>query len=192
MKKKNVSIYFPVCKGLSIDDVGVSRDTAFQEIRPGAGFETDDFDKEALGGLPLNDSHALLTALHGYTPLYGHTALLGDPYCIWYSPNCRFIPFGTTGGRNNDKILRLLHSPRAATQWAKLGDGVFHVGFQCKETRATMRFYRMKHFFLAKPIYEERGSLTPKSSGNVILFLSMCFLFFEKPRQWGLFIGLHF
>ena len=37
-------------KGLSIDDFGVSRDTVFQEIRPGAGFETADFVKEKLGG----------------------------------------------------------------------------------------------------------------------------------------------
>ena len=50
--EKSVSIYFPVCKGLSIDDVGVSRDTAFQEIRPGAGCETGDFVKETSGGLP--------------------------------------------------------------------------------------------------------------------------------------------
>ena len=33
-------------------DVGVSRDTVFQEIRPGAGFETGDFFEEKLGGLP--------------------------------------------------------------------------------------------------------------------------------------------
>ena len=32
--EKKVSIYFLVCEGLSIDDVGVSRDTVFQEIRP--------------------------------------------------------------------------------------------------------------------------------------------------------------
>ena len=38
-------------EGLSIDDVGVSRDTAVsQEIRPGAGFKTGDFVKEMLGG----------------------------------------------------------------------------------------------------------------------------------------------
>ena len=30
--------YFLVCKGLTIDDLGVSRDTEFQEIRPGAWF----------------------------------------------------------------------------------------------------------------------------------------------------------
>ena len=47
---KQVSIYIIVCKGLTIDDVGVWRDTAFQEIRP--GFETGDFVKEKLGGLP--------------------------------------------------------------------------------------------------------------------------------------------
>ena len=39
-----------MCKGLSIDDVGVSRDTVSQEIRPVAGFETGDFVKEKLGG----------------------------------------------------------------------------------------------------------------------------------------------
>ena len=44
------SMYFLVRKGLSIDDVGVSRDTVFQEIRPGAGFEAGDFVKEKLGG----------------------------------------------------------------------------------------------------------------------------------------------
>ena len=50
--EKNVSKYFVVCKGLTIDDVGVSRDTVFQEIRPGAGFETADLSlKETLGGL---------------------------------------------------------------------------------------------------------------------------------------------
>ena len=38
-------------KGLTIDDFGVSRDTTVsREIRPGAGFETGDFDKEKLGG----------------------------------------------------------------------------------------------------------------------------------------------
>ena len=31
--------------------------TAFQEIRPGAGFKTGDFVKEELGGLPQNDSY---------------------------------------------------------------------------------------------------------------------------------------
>ena len=45
-----------MCRGLSIDDVGVSRDTVFQEIRQGAGFETGDFVKETLGGLPSNES----------------------------------------------------------------------------------------------------------------------------------------
>ena len=54
---KKVFIHFLVCKGLTIDDVGVSRDTVPQEIGPGAGFETGDFVKEKLGeGLPQNDS----------------------------------------------------------------------------------------------------------------------------------------
>ena len=52
-KKYTYSLYVSVFKSLSIDDVGMSRDTAFQEmIRPGAGFETGDFVKERLGGLP--------------------------------------------------------------------------------------------------------------------------------------------
>ena len=50
-----VSICFLVCKDLSIDVVGVSRDTVFQEVRPGAGFETGDFVKEKLGERPYND-----------------------------------------------------------------------------------------------------------------------------------------
>ena len=43
-------MYFLVCRGPSIDDVGVLRDIVFQEIRPGAGFETGDFGKEKIGG----------------------------------------------------------------------------------------------------------------------------------------------
>ena len=51
--ENEVSVYFVVCKGLSIDDAGVAiKDTVFQEIRSGAGFETGDFVKEKLGGLP--------------------------------------------------------------------------------------------------------------------------------------------
>ena len=49
-RKLSTHMHFLVCKGLSIDDVGVSRDTVFQEIRPGAGFEAGDFVKEKLGG----------------------------------------------------------------------------------------------------------------------------------------------
>ena len=43
---ENVSIYFLVCKRLTTDDVGVSRDTVLQQIPPGAGFETSDFVNE--------------------------------------------------------------------------------------------------------------------------------------------------
>ena len=50
--ESKVSTYFLVCKGLSIDSLGVSRDTVLQEVRPGAGFETDDYVEEKLGGLP--------------------------------------------------------------------------------------------------------------------------------------------
>ena len=52
LKTKYPSIFFCAKKGLSIDDVGVSRDTVFQEIRSGADFETGDFVKEKLGELP--------------------------------------------------------------------------------------------------------------------------------------------
>ena len=45
-----------MCKGLRIDDVGVSRDTVVQEIRPGACFEIGDFAKEKFGELPQKDS----------------------------------------------------------------------------------------------------------------------------------------
>ena len=48
--EKRVSIYFLVCKSLSIDDVGVTRDTVYQEIRSRAGFKTSDFVEEKLGG----------------------------------------------------------------------------------------------------------------------------------------------
>ena len=54
--EKKTFTYFPVRKGLFIDDVRVSRDTAFREIRPGACFKTGDLVQEKLGGLPQNDS----------------------------------------------------------------------------------------------------------------------------------------
>ena len=50
--EKNVPMHFLVWKGLSTHDVGVSRDTLFQEIRPGARFETGDFFEETFRGLP--------------------------------------------------------------------------------------------------------------------------------------------
>ena len=51
--ERKVSIYFLVCKGLTIDDVGegVEEHRISGKIRPGAGFETADFVKETLGGL---------------------------------------------------------------------------------------------------------------------------------------------
>ena len=48
--ENKVSVYFLVCKSLTINDVGVSRDIVFQEKRPGADFETGDFVIENLGG----------------------------------------------------------------------------------------------------------------------------------------------
>ena len=56
---KHVFKCVPVCKGLSNDDVGVATGTVLQEIRPGAGFKTDDFVKENLGGLPQNDAKVI-------------------------------------------------------------------------------------------------------------------------------------
>ena len=43
-------MYFIVVKGQSNDDVGVSRDTVFQEIRPGAGFQPAISLKKSSGG----------------------------------------------------------------------------------------------------------------------------------------------
>ena len=50
--KKKLFIHRLECKGLTIDDVRVSRNTEYQVIRPGPGFETGDFVKETLGALP--------------------------------------------------------------------------------------------------------------------------------------------
>ena len=54
-----------MCKKLSNDDVGVSRDTVFRIILPGAGLKTDDFVQEGLGGLPAVErveGHIYVTA----------------------------------------------------------------------------------------------------------------------------------
>ena len=50
--KKTILSQFHVCKGPSNDYVETARVTVFQEIRPRAGFQTGDFVKEKLGGLP--------------------------------------------------------------------------------------------------------------------------------------------
>ena len=52
--EKCIFTYFLVREGLlsADDDVGVAKGTVFQEIRPWAGFQTGDFAKEKLGGLP--------------------------------------------------------------------------------------------------------------------------------------------
>ena len=56
----------------------------FQEIRPGSGFETVDFVKEKLGGLPLNDSGAETATDDVESFLF--TSFLAtpedDPYCF--------------------------------------------------------------------------------------------------------------
>ena len=48
--EKIIFAYFLVCKGLSNDEVGVTRVAVLQEIRPGVGFKTGDVVKEMLGG----------------------------------------------------------------------------------------------------------------------------------------------
>ena len=45
-----VSTYFLVCNVPSNKHVGLARGTVFQEVRPGACFQTVDFDNEKLGG----------------------------------------------------------------------------------------------------------------------------------------------
>ena len=50
LKEKSTYTYSLERKGLSIDDVGVSRDTVVQEIRPGAAFETGEFGLKQVGG----------------------------------------------------------------------------------------------------------------------------------------------
>ena len=51
--EKSILKKFHVCKGLSNDDVGAARGTAFREIRPVAGFKTGDFVEEKLGGFTV-------------------------------------------------------------------------------------------------------------------------------------------
>ena len=58
-----------MCQGLAIDDVGVSRDTVFQEIRPGAAFETGDFAKEKSGGATVERLRATSILAHTVLPL---------------------------------------------------------------------------------------------------------------------------
>lgn len=48
---------FLACKKPSNDDVGLARCTVFNEIRTGAGFQTDDIANEKLGELPQNDPY---------------------------------------------------------------------------------------------------------------------------------------
>ena len=53
IENNRISMHFLVCKGLSIDDVGVSRDTPyFRRYGRELVSKTGDFVKEKLGGLP--------------------------------------------------------------------------------------------------------------------------------------------
>ena len=65
---QKVSMYVMVSMGLSDDDVWVSRDTIFQEIRPGAGFKTGGLvEEKGVGGATaerLTDSAISPTDLH--------------------------------------------------------------------------------------------------------------------------------
>ena len=46
-KRKRINTFSYVCKGISIDVVGVSSDTKFEKIRPGDGVETGDSFKKS-------------------------------------------------------------------------------------------------------------------------------------------------
>ena len=48
---KTIFTYFPVCKGLSNDDIGVARGTVILETRTEAGVKTSEFVNEELGRL---------------------------------------------------------------------------------------------------------------------------------------------
>ena len=48
--EKDLFKYFLVCEGLSNDGVEVAKGAVFQEIWPGAGFQTGGFVEEKLGG----------------------------------------------------------------------------------------------------------------------------------------------
>ena len=59
MKKTYLPCIFLFAEGYRTMTSGrVARDTVFQEIRPGVGFETGDFVKEKLGGLPSRSTVA--------------------------------------------------------------------------------------------------------------------------------------
>ena len=58
LEKKSPSIFL-VGKGLSNDDVEVARGTVFQEVRPGAGFKSDDLFKKSLGGYRRTAPHGI-------------------------------------------------------------------------------------------------------------------------------------
>ena len=49
-----------------IDDDGVSRDTAFQEIRQGAGFETDGFAKRTVWGSAVERLCRIIKIKHDF------------------------------------------------------------------------------------------------------------------------------
>ena len=51
--KNKIFTCFLVCKGRSNDYVERARGTVFQEIRPGAGFQTGDFVQRRLGGATI-------------------------------------------------------------------------------------------------------------------------------------------
>lgn len=72
---------------LSIDDVGVPRNTAFEKERPRAGFETDDFVNETKRGLPeIYSPYGCVRVYTRLTPLPPHSlrAFLGMPCTMFH------------------------------------------------------------------------------------------------------------
>ena len=106
---RSIHLFFLECKGLSIDNVGVCRDTVFQEIPQGAGFDTGYFVKERRGGLPLpsnvcSSHHFRAPSLPAVSQIPGY--IEGPPP----SPTYLFYSSKATEGRNRLWALRALYT----------------------------------------------------------------------------------
>ena len=105
---------FLVSKGFSNDDVWVARGTVFQDIRPGAAFETDDFVKEKLGGGTVERLPAGLTkyGVHGTEIAYSDPRPLLSrknyptllPSTVVPENGCSSAGVETFSGLKNDKV----------------------------------------------------------------------------------------
>ena len=96
MKTKYPYIFLCAKKGLNMDDVGVSRDIVFQEIRPGAGFETGDFVKEKLRKGATVGRLGLYSRLHchkGSTPLCAPSSFSTQNPCLCFVKGTSSVGF---------------------------------------------------------------------------------------------------